>query len=80
MHADNFENSLRAFTRRQPFKPFCVELMSGNRFVIDHPEALAMRGPVAVYISADGRYALFDSHSVSQMTEVFERNGGKKRR
>src|SRR5262245_30613690 len=38
MNDGNFQNSLQAFARRRPFKPFAVELVSGDRFVVDHPE------------------------------------------
>lgn len=79
MKADNFERSLRAFSQRQPFKPFVVELASGTQLTIDHPEALARRGPAAVYIDPDGSYALFDNTSVTQLTDVTG-NGAKRSR
>ena len=74
MNDTNFQNSLQAFARRRPFQAFAVELMSGDRFVVDHPEALAMRSTVAVYINPDGKFTLFDRNSVSQLTEVFDRS------
>ena len=67
MHTDAFERSLRAFVRRTPFQPFTVELTSGSRFDVLHPEALAFGGGLAVYISPDGTPSLFDSASVSQL-------------
>jgi hypothetical protein len=73
MTDSNFQQSLQAFVRRRPFKPFTVELVSGDRFVVDHPEALALRGAVAVYINTDGKYTLFDSTGVSQLTETVDR-------
>jgi hypothetical protein len=72
MTATNFEQSLQAFIRRRPFKPFAVELMSGDRFTVDHLEALAVRGSVAVYINPDGKYALFDSTGVSQLSDSLD--------
>lgn len=77
MKQENFERSLRAFSQRQPFKPFLVELASGAQFTIDHPEALARRGAVAVFIDPDGNYTLFDSAGVTQLTE--RRANGSKR-
>ncbi|HMC66115.1 MAG TPA: hypothetical protein VKI65_14350 [Gemmataceae bacterium] len=74
MNDGNFQNSLQAFARRRPFKPFAVELVSGDRFVVDHPEALALRATVAVYINPDGKFTLFDSESVSQLTKVLNRS------
>lgn len=75
----NFARSLQAFLRRQPFKPFAVELASGARITVDHPEAMARRGAVAVYIDRGGNYTLFDAAAVTQLTEALG-NGGKRQR
>lgn len=66
----NFKKSLRAFIRRRPFKPFEVELVSGGRFTVEHPEALAHSGSVAVYLDPRGDIKPFDSDSVSQVADV----------
>jgi hypothetical protein len=66
MTASNFTRSLQAFARRRPFKTFEVELLSGDRFLVEHPEALAYGGTVAVYVNPGGEIRLFDSESVSQ--------------
>ena len=50
MNLENFERSLCAMQRRVPFRLFVVELMSGDRIEVDHPEALVLRSGVAVYI------------------------------
>jgi hypothetical protein len=76
MKESNFQSALRAFVRRKPFKPFTVELVSGSRFVVDHPEAVALRGPVAVFIDSAGKYTLFDNTGVSQLSDIAE-NGGR---
>ena len=67
MKAEAFDRSLRAFVRRTPFQPFTVELVSGTRLEVKHPEALAVNGGTAVYIAPDGTPALFDHKSVSQL-------------
>ena len=67
MQTEAFERSLRAFVRRAPFQPFTVELTSGTRFQVLHPEALAFNGGLAVYIDPDGAPSLFDHGSVSQL-------------
>jgi hypothetical protein len=72
----DFERRLQAFIRWQPFKPFAVELARGARFTVDHAEAMARRGAVAVYIDRDGNYTLFDAAAVTQLTEA-RGNGGK---
>ena len=80
MERANFERSLQAFVQRRPFKPFHVELASGARFTVDHPEALAHRGPVAVFIDAEGNYTLFDSTGVTQLTEAGGNGSRRSRR
>lgn len=67
MTIENFDRSLRAFQRRAPFRPFTVELVSGHRFQVDHPEALVSRDGVAVYVAQGGFPMLFDHESVSQL-------------
>lgn len=67
MTPDNFERVLQAFQRRRPFRPFTVEFVSGERIAVDHPEALVLRGGVAVYISSEGVPTLFDHESASEV-------------
>jgi hypothetical protein len=67
MEADNFEGTLSAFKRRTPFRPFTVALVNGDRFEVDHPDALVVRDGVAVYIGAGGVPVLFDHEGVSQV-------------
>jgi hypothetical protein len=67
MTTDNFDRSLRAFQRRSPFKAFTVELVSGHRFQVDHPEALVLRDGVAVFVAKGGVPVLFDHEGVSQI-------------
>ena len=67
MESENFDRSLRAFQRRRPFQVFTVELVSGETMQVDHPEALVVRGGVAVYISPTGVPSILDHESVSQI-------------
>jgi hypothetical protein len=69
MDPGNFERSLRAFQRRTPFRRFTVALVNGDRFQVDHPEALVIRDGVAVFVAAGGVPTLFDHESVSQLTD-----------
>jgi hypothetical protein len=61
MTRDNFEHVLRRFLARRPCKPFTVELVSGSRIEIQHPEALT------VY-----REGLISCQSSSRVQTVFE--------
>ena len=65
MVAETFAQALRAFARRKPFKPFVVELVSGERISVQHPEALAFQDGAAVYISPKREFVLFDNEGVA---------------
>ena len=67
MESASFERSLLAFSRRKPFQSFTVELSSGERITVDHPEALVHRGGLAVYVALDGTPTLFDHAQVTRM-------------
>ncbi len=67
MERDSFERSLKAFTRRTPFHPFIVELVSGGQLQVDYPEALVFRNAVAFHFSQEGIPTLFDHQGVARM-------------
>jgi hypothetical protein len=67
MEVEQFERSLRAFQRRTPFRSFTVALVNCDGFQVDHPEALVLRGGVAVFITAGGEPTLFDHSSISEL-------------
>jgi hypothetical protein len=67
MEAENFERTLRAFKKRAPFHPFTVALENGDKFEIDHPDALLIRDGIAVYVAPGGIPVLFDHEGVSQV-------------
>jgi len=67
MTAEHFQTTIRAFQHRTPFQSYIVELVSGDRVTVDHPEALVIRGGVAVFVSASGAPTIFDNEGVSQV-------------
>ena len=67
MTSEHFDLTLRAFQKRAPFKAFTVELVSGQRFQVDHPEALVLRDGAAVFVAKGGVPVLFDHEGVSQV-------------
>lgn len=67
MEPATFDRGLRSLAKKQLFLPFQVELLSGESFVVDHPEALVYRGGMAVYVAPDGFPHLFDHESVSRL-------------
>jgi hypothetical protein len=67
MQADHFNNTLVAFKRRTPFRPFTVALVNGDRFEVDYPDALVVRDGVAIYIKPGGVPVIFDHEGVNQV-------------
>jgi hypothetical protein len=67
---------LHASARRRPFEPFEVELPDGERLTIDDPEAVAVRGDVAVYIGPEGSCTLFESDQVRPLARHSPRRPG----
>ena len=68
MTPDAFDRTLRAFQKRMPFQPYTVELVSGFRFQVDHPEALVFRAGTAIYCAPDGTPTIFDNEGVSRVS------------
>ena len=67
MNADNFDQTLIALRRRVPFRPFTVALMNGDRYEVDHPDAIVIRDGVAVYVAPGGVPVIFDHEGVTQV-------------
>ena len=67
MTSEHFQTTIRAFQQRTPFKSYFVELVSGHRVQVDHPEALVIRAGVGVFVSATGAPTIFDHEGVSQI-------------
>jgi hypothetical protein len=77
MQARAFDRALRGFSRRVPFRPFAVELVSGTRFTVKHPEALIFRSGTAIYIDPRGDLTIFDHEGVNRL---FDANGVRTRK
>ena len=69
MTTENFRKVLLAMIRRRPFKPFTVELNTGFRIEIDHPEATVIREGVAIFIGPGFVPVYFDHESVTQIID-----------
>jgi hypothetical protein len=65
--AEHFEEILEALMSRQPFKPFTVELNTGQRYEIDDPRATAFKAGAAVFLASGGVPIFFDHESVNQI-------------
>lgn len=70
MNPANFPAALKAFTRRQPFRKFVIEHTNGDRFRVDHPEALVLRGNIIMHLDNRMVHRVFDSESVCQLRDL----------
>ena len=67
MSAETFERALRSFCNRKSFKPFFIELVTRERLLIIHPEAVTLRGNLCVFVTHLAQYHLFDCSSVCRV-------------
>lgn len=67
MDRETFAATMRAFRNRTPFRPFTVALVTGDRYEVDHPEALALRDGLALFAAPGGVPVIFDHEGVSQV-------------
>ena len=67
MTAEDFELALDVMRRRVPFHPFTIALTNGDRLEIDHPEALMVRGTLAIFFAPEKVPQLFDHEGVTQL-------------
>jgi hypothetical protein len=69
MTADDLERALRALTRRRPFRPFLIELHSGDRISVAHPEAVDRHGELFLHRGPDRSQRIFAGPSVCQLID-----------
>ena len=72
MEDPNFQRVLKAYTKRSPFRPFTVELISGERIRVEHPEALVLHKGTALYLDPGGEWTFFDHEGVAQLTDLID--------
>jgi hypothetical protein len=80
MTAEHFQETLEALMSRQPFKPFIVELNTGQRYEIDHPRATAFTEGAAVFLAPGGVPVFLDHESVTQIINSPSHSAPGKRR
>ena len=67
MDRDTFDATIRMFKQQRPFRPFTLSLVNGERLEVDHPDALAMRDGVGLFVGPGGVPAVFDYEGVAQI-------------
>lgn len=61
---------LRAFLKRKYFHPFTLELDSGSRIEVNHPEALRLEKELIVCRSTSGVQSVFEYESVVRFIDA----------
>lgn len=69
MAPDNFDAMMQQLLHRRPFQMFTVQLMTGEQFQVDHPDAVAFKAGAAVFIGPGKRFYWFDNNSVSHFID-----------
>lgn len=70
MTRENFEYVLRLFQTRQPWKPFTLELITGSRLEVNHPEALEQKEELLKLKSSSGLQTVFEYRSVIRFLDA----------
>jgi hypothetical protein len=64
MNRPEFEKEIKELIASKPFVPFAVDLVEGERVLIENPQAFRCQGGSAVYATPDGLLDIFDYRSV----------------
>ncbi len=67
MDRDKFEETIIAFSRRNPFRPYAVVLLNGSRYEVDHPQSLAVRDGLGLFAAPGGVPVIFDNDGVNEI-------------
>jgi hypothetical protein len=67
MGRDTFDNTIRTFKHRTPFRRFTVAMVDRDRLAIDHPDALTVRDSVALFVGPGEVPVVFDHEGVSEV-------------
>lgn len=69
MTAEHFETIVDALMAIRPFKPFTIELNTGQRLEIDHPGAILWKD-AGIFKAPGGPLVFFDHDSVNQIVNT----------
>lgn len=61
MHRDIFTETIQVLKHLQPFRPFTIAMVNGNRYEVDYPDALAIREGLAIFLGP-GRVPIYFDH------------------
>jgi hypothetical protein len=72
MKRHQFDEVVRTFWKRQPFRPFVIEYDDGTRFVIDEPSRFSCYAGAANFFHADDSIDIIDHEEVSRVYDLEE--------
>ena len=67
MTREDFADTITSLWRHRPFRPFTVELLTGQRFEVDRADAMIYRAGTAVFIGPGPTHYSFFHDSVTQI-------------
>lgn len=67
MKSEIFDSTIEGFKTRQPFEPFTIVMVSGDRLQVDHKNAIVAHDGFAVLIGPNRVPVFFDNEGVSQI-------------
>lgn len=67
MDRDTFTETITAFRRRTPFRPFTILTVTGSRHEVDHPDAIIVRGGTALFFAPGNVPVIFDHEGVGEV-------------
>lgn len=76
MTPDTFRDAISEFTRPGNWKTFVIELHSGVRYIIPHPEAIRIHGELIRYDGTEQYADFFDASSVIRVLGSLDPPGG----
>jgi hypothetical protein len=70
MKREDFEKAVSSLLHRQPFRPFVIELDSGERLVVGQREALGHYVGSATFFRPNGDFDFVEPEDVKQLLEL----------
>jgi hypothetical protein len=67
-----FSASLRAFSRRRPFRHFVIEFFNNKQIQVKHSEGIAPSAGVWIFVQPKGGRVVFSSTSVCRLLDLPE--------
>ncbi len=67
MDRETFDATIRTFKHQSPFRPFTLSLVNGERLEVDHPDALAVRDGLALFIGPGRIPSILDHEGVARV-------------